>query len=92
MPTKTVPPPGGRANPDARHLRKKSHSQKKGRKRAPSATSIAPTQPPTKKARVEEIEDDDAAGSPRVSTMSTTITDPGPGALGISNRTKAKVY
>src|ERR1700678_2013847 len=65
-------------------LRKKGSSRTKNRKRALSATSIASTQPASKKARVEETEDDDAA-------MSTAVTDPGPGALGLSSRTKAKV-
>jgi hypothetical protein len=60
-------------------------AQTKTRKRAPSATL---TQPPSKKAHVEEIEDDDAAGSGRSAKVST---DPGPGSLSISSRTKTKV-
>lgn len=92
LPTKTIPPPGSCSDPNVWCLQKKGSSKAKIRKHAPSPTSVPPTQPPLKKARVEEPEiEDDVAGSLGELTMPTAVTDPGPSALGMSNWTKTMV-
>ncbi|KAG2029090.1 hypothetical protein BDR03DRAFT_1051571, partial [Suillus americanus] len=73
LPMKTVPPRGGNTNPDARHLRKKT-SLKSKRKTTIRNSSTANRPQLSKRARVEEVEDDDNNGVQPSSGRTSTIT------------------